>query len=70
MTTSNETVRLEQTPGRWQSLLSSIADFARALDHDPHEQAAISLEKLGETVSQLEGRLAVLEARQAGRVGL
>jgi hypothetical protein len=70
MNAPNETVPVAQAPGRWQLLLSSIADFARALDHDPHEQAAISLEKLGETVSQLEGRLAVLEARQAGRVGL
>lgn len=68
MTTSNETVRLEQASGRWQSLLSSIADFAQALDHDPHERAAISLDKLGETVSQLEARLAALEAEEAGRV--
>jgi hypothetical protein len=68
MNTPNETVLVEQAPGRWQLLLSSIADFMRALDHDPHEQAAISLDKLGETVSQLAARLAALEEYQAGRV--
>jgi hypothetical protein len=67
MTEANEIVLVEETPGLWQSLQSSITALMRALDYDPQEHAAVSLHKLGKTVSQLEARLALLEQHDEGR---
>ena len=68
MTEPNGIVLVEETFGLWQSLQSSIAVLMRALDYDPQEHAAVSLHKLGETVTQLQARLAVLEQHEEGRV--
>ena len=68
MTEPNENVLVEETPGLWQSLQSSITALMRALDYDPQEHAAVSLHKLDETVSHLEARLVVLERHEKGRV--
>ena len=54
MTQPNESVLVEEMPGRWQSLLSSLTAFSQALDYDPQEHAFVLLDQLGESVSQLE----------------
>lgn len=64
MTTANESVLVDETIGRWQSVLSSLAAFSQALDFDPQEHAFVLLDQLGESVSQLEARLTALEQRE------
>ena len=67
MTTANGMALLDETPGRWQSLLSTLKAFAEALDYDPQMQTYDSIHGLVATVSQLEARVSVLE-RQDGNM--
>ena len=65
MTTANGKVLVDETLGRWQSLLSTLKAFVEALDYDPQMQTYASIHELVATVSQLEARVSVLE-RQNG----
>lgn len=55
----------EETGGKWRSLRSSLMNLMNTLDYDPREHADAVVDQLGESVSQLEARLSVLE--QQGR---
>ena len=63
MTTANGRALADETPGRWQSLLSTLKALVEALDYDPQMQTYASIHELVATVSQLEARVSVLEGQ-------
>ncbi len=65
MTTANESVLVNETPGRWQSVLSSLGVFAERLDYGPQDHVFVVLDKLVQSVSRLEARLTVLEQQDS-----
>ncbi|MCZ6831889.1 MAG: hypothetical protein O7F73_20325 [Gammaproteobacteria bacterium] len=65
MTTANESVLVDETIGRWQSVLSSLAVLAQRLDYDPQDHVFVMLDKLVQSVSRLEARLTVLEQQDS-----
>jgi len=63
MNTEPKNAAIDQSPSAWQKFLMSVSAFAKSMDYDPHEYAALKIDHVWQELEKLELRVSELEER-------